>query len=169
MQWLADMVPRIRLDGLVVVLYWLDMSQRYTESDKLVEANKVVALVPTMSMRKACKKSGVSMTSFHRWIVDNAELRKQYVHARSLYHEQLADEILTISEEKIGTDWQGKTDNGKVQQNRLRIDSRKWLLSKLAPKKYGDRLTVAGDDDNPIVIAAVERKIIQPKTEEIEE
>ena len=32
-------------------------------------------------------------------------------------------------------------DSTAVQRNRLRVDARKWLLSKLAPKKYGDKLT----------------------------
>ena len=34
----------------------------------------------------------------------------------------------------------GKIDGGWVQLQRLKIDSKKWELSKLHPKKYGDRL-----------------------------
>jgi hypothetical protein len=30
------------------------------------------------------------------------------------------------------------------------IDTRKWLLSKMLPKVYGDHLTVAGDSDQPL-------------------
>jgi hypothetical protein len=33
---------------------------------------------------------------------------------------------------------------------RLRVDTLKWLMSKLAPKRYGERLLVAGDADSPI-------------------
>ena len=39
-----------------------------------------------------------------------------------------------------------------IQRSRLRVDSRKWLASKLAPKKYGDRLAaeLSGPDGGPI-------------------
>jgi hypothetical protein len=37
-----------------------------------------------------------------------------------------------------------------VNRARLMIDTRKWLLSKMLPKGYGDHLTVAGDPDQPI-------------------
>jgi len=39
-----------------------------------------------------------------------------------------------------------------VARSRLRIDARKWLASKLAPKKYGDKIdaTLSGPDGGPI-------------------
>jgi hypothetical protein len=42
-----------------------------------------------------------------------------------------------------------------VQRARLKVDTRKWLLSKLQPKKYGDKLdmNVAGKDGGPIQAA----------------
>lgn len=73
---------------------------------------------------------------------------------------------MEISDEEVGTNYKGGSDTGAVQRNRLRVDSRKWLLSKLAPKKYGDRLTVSGDDDNPVVIQKIERKVIDTTFEE---
>ena len=41
-------------------------------------------------------------------------------------------------------------DTGWLQWQRQRIDSRKWCASKLKPKKYGDRVSLAGDADNPL-------------------
>ena len=41
-------------------------------------------------------------------------------------------------------------ENAEIQNRRLRIDSRKWLLSKIASKKYGDRLQLANDAENPL-------------------
>ncbi len=41
--------------------------------------------------------------------------------------------------------------NGEhVQRSRLRVDTRKWILSKLAPKRYGDKLQHTGDGGGPI-------------------
>ena len=36
------------------------------------------------------------------------------------------------------------------RDRQVRIDVRKWLLSKLAARRYGDRLLVAGEPENPI-------------------
>ena len=36
-------------------------------------------------------------------------------------------------------------NNEAVQRSRLRVDARKWLMSKLMPKKYGEKLELGGD------------------------
>jgi hypothetical protein len=35
-----------------------------------------------------------------------------------------------------------KVDHDVIARSRLRVDTRKWLMSKLQPKKYGDKLDV---------------------------
>lgn len=135
------------------------------ERNELIERG--LALLPTMSVAKACKKISVPQATFRGWMNSEPDLVARYARARTEYMESIAAEIMDISDEPIATDDNGRTDTGKVQQNRLRVDSRKWLLSKLAPKQYGDRLTVAGDEDNPIVFTAIERKVIDSQ-EEIE-
>jgi len=47
-----------------------------------------------------------------------------------------------------------------VQKHKLQVDTRKWLLSKLAPKKYGDKLEVSGDAANPLV-TRIERVVVK--------
>ena len=42
----------------------------------------------------------------------------------------------------------------------LQIDTRKWLLSKLAPKKYGDKIELSGDKDNPLMIQQIKRIVV---------
>ena len=63
----------------------------------------------------------------------------------------MADELVEISDADCTVD--GKPDNALVQQARLRVDTRKWLLSKMLPKRYVDRVTqeLIGDGDRPIV------------------
>jgi len=41
--------------------------------------------------------------------------------------------------------------NGEVQRDRLRVDTRKWYLSKIMPKKYGDKLDVTTREEKLIV------------------
>lgn len=72
----------------------------------------------------------------------------------------MADEILEISDdgsndwmERLGKEGEpaGWQLNGEhVQRSRLRVDTRKWILSKLAPKRYGDKLQHTGDGGGPI-------------------
>ena len=71
--------------------------------------------------------------------------------------ELLAAEILEISDDS-SNDWMAREgrivpDHENVQRSRLRVDSRRWLLSKLMPRKYGDRITaeIAGDPHAPVV------------------
>ena len=75
-----------------------------------------------------------------------------YARARSIGYERLAFGLLAISDaDCIGPD--GRADNALVQKQRLQADTRKWLLSKLLPRQYGDRVTaeIAGDAERPIV------------------
>ncbi|NBW20614.1 MAG: hypothetical protein EBR82_72875 [Caulobacteraceae bacterium] len=44
--------------------------------------------------------------------------------------------------------------NAYIQWQRNRIDARKWIASKLKPKKYSDRVTMAGDAENPMRLQA---------------
>jgi hypothetical protein len=45
-----------------------------------------------------------------------------------------------------------KLDPVGINRNRLRVDARKWIASKLKPKKYGDRQILAGDPENPLEV-----------------
>ena len=78
----------------------------------------------------------MSASTFYGLLKDEVKA-KLYACACEDRADKMADEILSIADN-------GKTDdNVIVQRDRLRIDSRKWLLAKLHPKKYGDKLDVA--------------------------
>jgi hypothetical protein len=53
--------------------------------------------------------------------------------------------------------------NGEhVQRSRLRLDARKWALSKMAPKKYGDKLELGGTGEGgALLIQSIERVIVR--------
>ena len=82
----------------------------------------------------------------------DAQLAEQYARAREILLEYHAEEILEIADEAVGSTESGATDSGAVQKQKLQIDSRKWILSKLAPKKYGDKITqeLTGPNGGPI-------------------
>lgn len=67
-----------------------------------------------------------------------------YATARELGYQSMADDLLDIADDKSGdyTLKDGVTvmDSEAVARARLRVDTRKWMLSKVLPKVYGDRL-----------------------------
>lgn len=94
------------------------------------------------SLRAVCRSPGFPPESSVRtWVRDDREgFKAQYAEARSLQYDSWADAIIEISLD----------DSLDPADKRVRVDTYKWLLSKLMPKRYGDRLLVAGDDEKPI-------------------
>jgi len=105
-----------------------------------------------LSAFKACQIAGVPQSTFSRWVDDDATLAENYARAREALIEKMANELLEIADTPVGSTDSGATDSGAVQKQRLQVDTRKWLLSKLAPKKYGDKLEVSGDEKFPIAM-----------------
>ena len=78
-----------------------------------------------------------------RWLRGNEAFRDQYVRAKEAQAEALADEIVDIADDGHN-DWMKRrygederwVENGEaIQRSRLRVDARKWVASKLLPKK----------------------------------
>lgn len=97
-----------------------------------------------------------------RWIADDDALCQKYARAKELQADFMAAQIRTIADEcRIGvktTDRDGKIETvsgDMVERSRLQIDARKWLASKLAPKKYGDKMELSGNPDAPLTINVV--------------
>lgn len=91
-----------------------------------------------------------SQRAFYNWLNKDEELVQKYARARETQADAIFDEILQIADEarndwmeRHGEDDAGWQANGEhIQRSKLRIDARKWVASKLAPKKYGDRMAV---------------------------
>jgi hypothetical protein len=93
------------------------------------------------SLRAICKTKGIpTTTTVKRWLRENEAFRAQYVRAREDQADFYADEIITIADS--AEDW---------SKARLQVDARKWVASKLLPKKYGDRVQLSGDESAPLV------------------
>ncbi|EGT5766519.1 DNA packaging protein [Cronobacter sakazakii] len=103
------------------------------------------------SLRSVCRDEGMpSKQAVLRWLARNESFRAQYVRAKEEGAEAIAEELFDIADDG-SNDWMEKLDkdgeavgyqlNGEhVQRSKLRIDTRKWYLSKILPKKYGDRI-----------------------------
>ena len=126
-----------------------------------------------MSAFKACQVAGVNQSTFNLWLNQDAELAAEYARAREDLIELLANETMAIAdqafeeieEQVVGKDGKSVVVKKKVpvdvQRARLQVDTRKWLLSKLAPKKFGDKLELTGDPDRPLAIQKIERVVVK--------
>lgn len=99
-----------------------------------------------MSMRQSCIKAGLTAQTFLRAVDDSPALAERYAQARGALLDAMVDQILTLADAPVPTLENGATDPGMVRQRQLQIDARRWVLSKLAPSKYGDRLDVSVSD-----------------------
>ncbi|HLP99207.1 MAG TPA: hypothetical protein VK149_12270 [Sideroxyarcus sp.] len=116
-------------------------------------------------------------TTFMQWLREDDSISHQYARAKDDQADFMADETLEIADEEVqeplivdGIPLQvdGKLvmvrSNVAVQHAKLRVDARKWLASKLKPKKYGDRTTLAGDAENPVAVLTMEQITTNPNS-----
>lgn len=104
------------------------------------------------SLRSVCSDDGMPAESTVRfWAVEDRDgFAAQYARAREAQMEALGEDLLTISD----------NESGDPQRDRLRVDARKWLMSKIAPKKYGDKLDL--EHSGQVRIEKVEWQIVDP-------
>lgn len=100
------------------------------------------------SLRSICRDESMpDKATVCRWLAKHQDFRDQYAHAREMQADSLFDENLDIADnanndwmERFGEGNEGWQINGEaIQRSKLRIDTRKWMAGKLAPKKYGDK------------------------------
>lgn len=134
----------------------------YTEA---LAADICARLAVGQSLREISRASGMpSASAIVDWTTDTVHcpgFGERYARARGTWLEVIADEILEISDD-ASNDYMARTrsDGGSeqildaehVQRSKLRVDSRKWLLSKLRPGVYGDRSAIehSGPDGGPV-------------------
>ncbi|BDC80829.1 hypothetical protein [Aeromonas hydrophila] len=134
------------------------------------------AIADGMSLRAVLARPGMpSKSMVMRWLADERyiEFRDQYVCAREDLADKLADEILQIADDGSNDTFLDANGNVKVNHDviaraRLQIDARKWLASKLAPKKYGDvgRRENSGDNSGSMHVKSTVTFVHPPNWDE---
>lgn len=98
------------------------------------------------SLRGICRDDAMpAQSTVFKWLVDYPLFSEQYARAREAQADFMADEILQIADDGqndtyVDENGNKRTDQDVIGRSRLRVDARKWLASKMAPKKYGDRV-----------------------------
>lgn len=113
-----------------------------------------------LSVREIGRIAGMPTTeTIYEWVRTNRDgFSAQYARAREAQSERFAEELLEIADD-ASNDWMERNNpdnpgwqaNGEhIQRSRLRSDNRKWLMARMAPRKWGDKVTLSGDPENPV-------------------
>ena len=116
------------------------------------------------SVRQICRDADMpGRSTVHLWLSQHEGFREQYRLAKEIMADDLFDEMEEIANDgrndwmeehsEQGSGW--RLNHEHVQRSKLRIDAIKWRLSKMLPKKYGDRVAIAGDGDSPLTVNVV--------------
>ena len=134
---------------------------KYTEA---VAHEICTRLMEGQGLIEICRDDHMPSTvTVFSWLDDERykQFLNRYNSARTKQAEYLADEMLEIADDGTN-DWvdrqasNGKTyralDHEHVSRSTLRVHTRKWAASKLAPKKYGDKQQVEQSGSVTILI-----------------
>jgi hypothetical protein len=96
------------------------------------------------SLRSICRSEGMpAEVTVRSWAIEDREgFSSQYARASQIRMDCLADEILEIAD----------NESGDPARDRLRLDIRKWLMSKIAPKRFGDKVDLTHADPDGMTV-----------------
>jgi hypothetical protein len=108
-------------------------------------------------LKAICRSPGMPDESTVRaWALDvDHPFSRQYSKAREIGFHRLADEIIELSDDRskdviVHENGTTSIDHEHINRSRLRVDSRKWLLARVLPKLYGDKVQLGGDANAPL-------------------
>lgn len=106
------------------------------------------------SLRTVCAPDDMpAVSTVFVWFQKHPEFTEQYTRAKQESADAMAEEILDISdngsndwmERNFGNERTWITNGEALQRSRLRVDTRKWLMAKMKPKVYGEKLDLSGE------------------------
>lgn len=119
------------------------------------------------SLRTICTAEDMpARSTVFKWLSEQPKFSDQYARARTAQADAIFDDILEIADDG-SNDWMerknadgeniGWRENGEaLRRSALRVDARKWMAGKLAPKKYGEKTQLTGaDGEGPVQVEDV--------------
>jgi len=114
-------------------------------------------------MRTVCAQDGMpACSTVFKWLREIDEFSEQYARAKEEAADAMVEEMLDIADDGLNDYVERERADGSkydafdsehVQRSRLRIDTRKWIASKLKSKKYGEK--IQNEHSGSIIIEAV--------------
>lgn len=103
-------------------------------------------IISGKSLRAICARDDMpAVITVMSWLRKHPEFAAQYARAREEQAETYADEIVAIADDGRNDTYIDENGHERVNQDvvarsRLRVEARKWVASKLKPKKYGEKI-----------------------------
>lgn len=128
---------------------------RPSTRDAEIEGIILEALAAGIPLRQICEDAALPAEStVRKWAVEDSVFGARYAGARSIGLDVIAEGTIEIADDLT------EDPNSR----RVRIDARKWLLSKMRPDKYGDRTALehTGAGGAPLSVTV---EFVKPKGE----
>ena len=102
-----------------------------------------------LSAREAARREGISIGTLMMWRERHASFSEQYARACEIRTQLFTEDLLNAMQDAHNASADPETATHKINACKLEIDTKKWLLSKLLPKQYGDRTQMVLETPNP--------------------
>ena len=101
------------------------------------------------TLRAFARAEGICESVLYRWAEKDEEFRRDVREARTIGHDSLAAEMLDIADSATPE---------TVNVDRLRLDARRWLLSRWSPERYGEAKGGSESGATVVVVTGVPRE-----------
>lgn len=123
--------------------YWIEELKQTTFNSIIERVSQGESIRSILD--KADRKEYPSNRVFLEWVAENDIFSKQYTRAMEERTDKLFEELLIIADDQendvtVKPDGTEYVNHNIINRNKLQIDTRKWVLSRMNPKKYGDKV-----------------------------
>lgn len=131
---------------------------RLSEYDTELATEILTRISQGESLRSICKPDTMpSHSTVCLWVVDNREgFADRYMRARRAQAFLMAEDIFEQADDGhndyVETKFGPQLNAENINRSRLRVDTRKWYLSKVLPKIYGEKVVHEGNEDAPLIV-----------------
>jgi hypothetical protein len=139
----------------------------YSELEKKEKIDLIIDLIEEGgSIRSILRRPDtVGNKTFYTWLEASEELQERYKAATKKRADNIFEELLEIADKQsadmeVNERGEHVINHNVINRSRLQIDTRKWMLGKLNPTKYGDKLDVTSGGDKLQAVPIVGMKIL---------
>jgi hypothetical protein len=146
----GEIVSAVDLNPGVIVDISKRKKRKYTKYTPEVTQKLLAFLANGKPLKTACLEKGMpAIDIVFDWMRKYPDFKEAYILAKRESVDALVEEMLEIADDGKNDTYKEKglikTNWDVVERSRLRVETRKWLIGKLAPSRFGDKLDITSD------------------------
>ena len=115
----------------------------------------------------------ISRATFYNWLNDNPDSIELYKKATEIRADGIFDDMLEISDDNTKDYYYDVNGNRQqsmvaVNRSRLQLDTRKWVLGRMNPRKYSEKLDITSGGEKLKIVPIIGMQIINQEDEVVE-